>query len=717
LLKWLTAFLTWLAIAGVANAQPVKTGHAEASLIAERAAAAPGDQFLGALKLDLEGGGWHVYWKNVGDSGLPPQIEWTLPEGVTIGDFVWPAPHAIPLATLMNYGYEHQLVLPFQITLPPSYKAGDTLELNGHATWLICLETCIPEEANVTLRVPVGAAPRENAEASALISASLAATPQPLSGAAAVERTTDGFRIAAIDADMAAAMKTAAAVRFFPDGHELVHAAPQAIQYGADGVTFDVTASEYAPKGQTPLSGAVVIDAKDGARKAWLVNAEPGALPAGATGAKFGGAGGGASLGLVALVSLLGAAFLGGLVLNLMPCVLPVLSIKAAGLVHTAHDPKQARAHGIAYTIGVLVCFAAIGAILAALRIAGEQAGLGFQLQYPPMVAIFALLMFAVGLNLLGVFEIGGSLMNVGGGLAEKGGTQGAFFTGVLAAFVGAPCVGPFMAPAVGVAISQPWPVVIGVFLVIGLGLAAPFLVLSFTPALARLLPKPGKWMATFRQVLAFPMFLTAIWLLWVLGGQTGADGVILVIAGAVLLAFGIWLAGKIGANAFGKVAAGLVIVAALIGPAALSNSLSAPAGEGETMSVAGATVSEPWSPERVAQLRSENRVIFVDFTARWCATCQVNKRIALDSEAVRSAFADYNVAFLIADWTNRDSVIAAALAEHDRAGVPLYLVYPASGDEPAVLPQILSSSLVVKAIKGAAATQTVQATDKGDRT
>ncbi|MDZ4761889.1 MAG: protein-disulfide reductase DsbD family protein [Alphaproteobacteria bacterium] len=708
----LLALLSALGLATApAWAQPVKTGHAEAELIAERGAVVGGDQFLGALKLDLEGGGWHVYWKNVGDSGLPPEIEWTLPDGVEIGEFVWPAPHAIPLTTLMNYGYERQLVLPFQVTVPASYSPGDTLDLKGHATWLICLETCIPEEAELSFSVPVEAAPRTDAKASGLIAASLAQTPQPLTGSAAVMRTKDGFRLAALDDELANAMKTAQDARFFPDGQEIVNAADQKIEYGASGVTIDMTASEYAPKGEAPLSGAIVVEDEDGTRKAWLVGAQPGGLPPGTTGTGFGAGGG---LGLAALASLLGAAFLGGLVLNLMPCVLPVLSIKAAGLVHTAHNPAESRAHGLAYMAGVLVCFAVIGAILAGLRLAGEQAGLGFQLQYPPMVAVFALLMFAVGLNLLGVFEIGGSLMGVGGKLADQGGTSGAFFTGVLAAFVGAPCVGPFMAPAVGVALAQPPLVVIGVFLVIGLGLAAPFVALSFTPALARLLPKPGRWMATFRQVLAFPMFLTAIWLLWVLGAQTGADGVILVVGGAVALSFGIWLATKFGQGMGGRVAAGLVILAALLGPAVAAGSLVAPASQAGGL-VAAEAGSEAWSPQRVAELRAENRVIFVDFTARWCATCQVNKKLAIDSNAVRKAFAEYNVAFLIADWTNRDSVIAAALAEHDRAGVPLYLVYPASGDDPLVLPQMLSPGLLVKAFKDAAGQETVAATQTGE--
>jgi len=694
-----------LALAAPAAAQTVKTEHAEASLISERAAAVPGDKFLGALYLDVEEGGWHVYWKNPGDSGLPPKIEWTAPEGVTVGEFQWPAPHAIPLTTLMNYGYEHELVLPFDITLPATVKPGDTIELTGAATWLICLETCVPEEAKLTLKIPVAAELIADDANGAKIGASLAEVPRPITGAATVERLPDGFRISAIDSDLAEAAKTASDIHFFPDGPEILHPAKQDVRRGDAGVAMKLLASDFAAAGDQPLSGIIVVDAKDGVRSAWEVAATPGAAPAGVAdkAVSTGGKGGGGSLTAVAFVSLLAFSFLGGLVLNLMPCVLPVLSIKAAGLAQTAHNPTEARAHGVAYTAGVLVCFAAIGAVLAGLRMAGEQAGLGFQLQYAPVTALFTLVIFAIGLNLLGVFEMGTSLMGVGGRLADQGGTKGAFFTGFLAAFVGAPCVGPFMAPAVGLAVTQSPPIVVLVFLVIGLGLAAPFLLLSFTPALAKLLPKPGKWMLTFRQVLAFPMFLTAVWLLWTLAGQTGSDGVILVVAGATLLGFGIWLANTIGSKMVGRVIAGLVILAAFVLPAVGSASLKAPSRGGEA-SLAAEVGAEAWSPGRVAELRGEGRVIFVDFTARWCATCQVNKKIAIDSDQVRKAFADGNVAFLIADWTNRDAVIATALAEFDRAGVPLYLVYPASGGEPAVLPQMLSPGVVVKAIKQAAA-------------
>ncbi len=377
-----------------------------------------------------------------------------------------------------------------------------------------------------------------------------------------------------------------------------------------------------------------------------------------------------------------------------MPCVLPVLTIKAAGLVHTAHNPKESRAHGLAYLGGVVVCFAAIGGILIALRAAGEQAGLGFQLQYPPITAFFALVMFAVGLNLLGVFEMGGSLMGVGSGLAERGGTSGAFFTGLLAAFVGAPCVGPFMAPAFATALAQPAPVVMAVFVVVGIGLAAPFVLLSFTPAFAKVLPKPGRWMETFRQVLAFPMFITVLWLLWVLAGQSGPDGIIAVLAGGIALGFGIWLAKKIGQGTAGRIVASLVILAAFVVPSVSTTWLKA---EASTEISANA-----WSPEKVAELQAEGRVIFVDFTARWCVTCQFNKT-ALHDASVARAFTDLNVAFLEADWTNKDKVIASELAKHGAAGVPLYLVYPASGAAPQKLDQILTPGMIETAVRQAA--------------
>ncbi|MDP3494600.1 MAG: protein-disulfide reductase DsbD family protein, partial [Hyphomonadaceae bacterium] len=625
-----------------------KSDHAEGTLVFERSAATPGDTFLGALKLDLADG-WHVYWRNPGDSGLPPVATWTPSPVATFGDFRFPAPHAIPLATLMNYGYEHQVVLPFQIQIAADAKPGTDVPIGGKIEYLICADICIPEDIELSTTLRVAASPETDVDGSAIIVATLPHIPVVLTGKASVERTAKGFRIAAADSGIVGALGTAKNIRFFPDGPELSHPAKQLVKTGPEGVSIELTASDFAKEGDQNLSGIIAITDDAGSTRAWEVAATPGPAPAGVADKEFVNVevSGGAPLpaaadvpmmGVSELLVTLGLAFLGGLVLNLMPCVLPVLTIKAAGLVHTAHNPKESRAHGLAYLGGVVVCFAAIGGILIALRAAGEQAGLGFQLQYPPITAFFALVMFAVGLNLLGVFEIGGSLMGVGSGLAERGGTSGAFFTGLLAAFVGAPCVGPFMAPAFATALAQPAPVVMAVFVMVGIGLAAPFVLLSFTPAFAKVLPKPGRWMETFRQVLAFPMFITVLWLLWVLAGQSGPDGIIAVLAGGIALGFGIWLAKKIGQGMVGRIVAVLVIIAAFVVPSLSTTMFKAEA--------AAEVSANAWSPEKVAELQAEGRVIFVDFTARWCVTCQFNKSAIHDASVAR-AFNDLNVAFL----------------------------------------------------------------------
>ena len=699
------ATLLAAALSAPAHAQvTAKSDHAEGTLVFERSAATPGDTFLGALKLDLADG-WHVYWKNPGDSGLPPAATWTPSPGVTFGDFRFPAPHAIPLATLMNYGYEHQLVLPFQIDIAADAQPGSEVTIGGKIEYLICADICIPEDIELSTTLRIAGSPETDADGSAIIVATLPHIPVALTGKASVERTAKGFRVAVADSGVVGALSSAKNIRFFPDGPELSNPAKQLVKTGAEGVSIELTASDFAKEGDQNLSGIIAITDDAGSTRAWEVAATPGPAPAGVADKEFVNAevsgvppspvsNVAPMMGLSDLLITLGLAFVGGLVLNLMPCVLPVLTIKAAGLVHTAHNPKESRAHGLAYLGGVVVCFAAIGAILIALRAAGEQAGLGFQLQYPPVTAFFALVMFAVGLNLLGVFEIGGSLMGVGSGLAERGGTSGAFFTGLLAAFVGAPCVGPFMAPAFATALAQPAPVVLAVFIAVGIGLAAPFVLLSFTPAFAKVLPKPGRWMETFRQVLAFPMFITVLWLLWVLAGQSGPDGILAVLAGGIALGFGIWLAKKIGQRVTGRIVAVAVILAAFVVPSISTTWLKAEA--------AAEISANAWSPEKVAELQAEGRVIFVDFTARWCVTCQFNKSAIHDASVAR-AFADLNVAFLEADWTNKDKVIAGELAKHGAAGVPLYLVYPASGGEPKKLEQLLTPGMIETAVRQAA--------------
>ena len=688
-----------LGLVAPASAQATASSpHAEGTILLERSAATPGDTFLGALRLKLAEG-WHVYWVNPGDSGLPPTAAWASSPEVSAGAFKFPTPHAIPLATLMNYGYEGEVVLPFEVKIAPEAAVGSPLTIGATFDYLICADICIPEAVTLSTFLPVAATESIDDAASKIIAETLPTIPVALTGQAVVERAGDTFKIGVIDDSLASAIASAKSVRFFPYGAELLHAAPQTVRTGLDGVSVEVKANTmFAKPGDNGLGGIIGIETTDGKMRGWEAPATPGVVPASVTTTSFAGAASAVEappLPIGELLITLGLAFIGGLVLNLMPCVLPVLTIKAAGLVHTAHDPGQSRAHGLAYLAGVVVCFAAIGAILIGLKAAGDtSAGLGFQLQYSWVVALFALVMFAVGLNMLGVFEMGGSLMGVGGNLADRGGTSGAFFTGLLAAFVGAPCVGPFMAGAVGAALVQPPPVVMLIFVVMGLGLAAPFTLLSFTPALAKIIPKPGKWMITFKQALSFPMFLTALWLLWVLSAQAGADGVIWALGGAIALSFGIWLATRVGGSTGGRVVSTAVILAAFAVP--VFGTITPPA------AAAAVVTASTWSPERIAELKSEGRVIFVDFTARWCVTCQVNKG-AMHDAAVQQTFADLNVAFLEADWTNKDSVIFEELKRHGAGGVPLYLVYPASGGEPRKFDGLLSAGQIQQAVKEAA--------------
>ncbi len=690
-----------------AHAEPIDAGYATVEIISERQSVGPGETFMAALKLDIDDE-WHVYWRNAGDAGIAPSIRWDEGTTAETGEFFWPAPHTIPLEGLMNYGYGKQVVLPFQVTAPDDLAVGDVLQMTGRAEWQICKDVCIWEDADIAFAIPVAAIPEAHEENAALISASLETAPMELSGEAHNALVDGNFRLSIADSALRGALENAAHARFFPYEHQIEHFPEQPIRMGEKGATFDLKRASLQSEAPTGIEGVVVVENKDHALRSYYVKAEAGDVLPGTDNAPF--SEGVSEIVLVnaaasatTILSWLFFAFVGGLILNLMPCVLPVLTIKANGLAHAAqHGTQGIRAHGMSYLAGVLVCFAVLGVGLLFLRSAGQQVGLGFQLQYPPMVLGLSLLMFLVGLNLLGVFEIGMSFMNVGADLAHKQGTAGAFFTGLLAAIVGAPCVGPLLAASLGAVVSQPVWVVMLFLLVMGAGMASPFVVLSFIPGLARALPKPGKWMETLKQVLAFPMFLTAVWLLWVFAGQKGQDAAIIVLAAAVALGFGGWLFGRAQGGA-GKASGGTVLVAALIAPFILTASATVSTDvktDATTFAEANVETAE-WSREAVAKYRKEGRPVFIDFTARWCVTCQMNKRVTLHSDKVMRAFADNDVVFMTADWTNRDADIAAELAVHERAGVPLYLFYGSNLEDPVVLPQILSAGLVVKTVSG----------------
>ncbi len=696
-----------LLIPTAAFAKPVDTGHLEAELVVQEQGAVAGGTVYVALRQTIDKG-WHTYWRNPGDSGEATRITWTLPAGWQAGAFVWPTPSRLPIGPLLNYGYTGEVLLPLPLQVPASARPGSTARLEAHAQFLVCELTCVPEEARLTIDVPVvAAAARPDPVWGERIASALAAAPKP-AGLAAVYRVEgETLKLAVTGGPLTGADLSRA--YFFPFSPTLIdHAKPQAIERGAQGVTLTLPGGYAFGASEIPATVTGVLSLGD---SAWEVSATAGAIPASAGGQgalppapveAHDPAAPVATGGTLGLPLALAFAFLGGLILNLMPCVFPVLSMKAAALAGHAHEAKAARAQGVAYLLGVVATFLTLAAVLIALKAAGQAIGWGFQLQSPVMVAGLAVVMLLVALNLSGVYEAGTSLQGAGSGLASRGGLIGSFLTGVLAVVVAAPCTAPFMASAMGYALTQSPSVSLPVFAALGLGLAAPFVALSFAPALLQRMPRPGPWMETLRRVLAFPMYAAVAWLVWVLAQQAGPASLAWMLAAGVLVAFAAWLWGLAQNSDRPALPRGLAALAAvgvlgLLALLALETPRdSAPAG------AASATAEVPyeaWSPERLAALRAEGRPVFVNFTAAWCVTCQVNERTSLSTKAVAEALKRNNAVYLKADWTSRDGAIAAALAEHGRVGVPLYLVYGADSSPPVVLPQLLSEGLVAEAL------------------
>ena len=695
-----------LALAAVAPAaaQPVNSGHITSELVADSPSIAPGATVHVALRQSIQKG-WHTYWRNAGDSGEPTTLKWTLPVGWQAGPFVWATPRKILVGPLVNYGYEGEVLLPMTLTAPAGAKAGERATLKAQAAFLVCAEICVPEDATLTLTLPVAAASATpDPKWGPPIAAALAAAPKP-AGLAAVFQPKAGQVALAITGQ---ALKGAdlAGAYFYPyESNVIDHAKPQAIERGPDGLTLTLTAGPAFQGGKAPAELAGVLAFGD---RAYEVSATAGAPPASAAGlgpppVKTGSPG--ADLGLATAAVF---ALLGGLILNLMPCVFPVLAMKAASLAgHGGGAHAEARRQGLAFGAGVLVTFLTLAGALIALKAAGSAIGWGFQLQSPPVVAVLALVILAIALNLSGVFEMGASLQGVGSGLAARHGLAGAFFTGVLAVVVAAPCTAPFMGTALGWALTQPPVAALVVFLALGIGFAAPFVAVAFAPALLDRLPRPGAWMEVFRKALAFPMYAAAAWLVWVLTLQAGATALARILAAAIVAALAAWLFGAAQRrSALGKRTLALGASAAVLALGALF----AAAGPGYAdVSATGAAAKaeldyEPYSPARLAELRAQGRPVLVNYTAAWCVSCQVNDRVALSTRAVADALKADNVAYLKADWTRKDADIAAELARYGRAGVPLYLVYGAGGAEARILPSILTPGIVVKALDAAKA-------------
>ncbi len=640
---------------------------------------------------------WHTYWKNPGDSGLPTQLEWQLPAGITAGEIAWPTPQKIRVGTLANYGYEGTTLLPVPLSVAPDFNAAQ-LDIKLKASWLICKEVCIPQEGEFALRLPVKESSAVNGNAFA---ASFAASPKSLRGEGSqIEAGANAITISLAGLPPALQGKT---LDIFPEIGSLIDpAAPwQQVWQGAvwtaqlplsgersaspHMLPVVVAVGQTAYRMDVPVKGdwpaAVAATAVSPA-----LNAAPRSNPAGdvapvPTSAPP----------LSLLFALLGA-LLGGLILNLMPCVFPVLALKVVSFVHVKNQTTRIKS-GLAYSVGVVLSFLALGALLLGLRAAGEQLGWGFQLQSPTVVALLAALFTLLGLNLAGVFEFGNLLPSRVTALQAKNPTINAFLSGVLVTAIASPCTAPFMGAALGYAVALPTALALAVFAVLGTGMALPYLAASMVPAVANALPRPGAWMVTFKQLMAFPMFATVAWLVWVLGQQSGIDGAGALLALLVLLALVLWSLtlkgrtrvlvatfsiafGALGVWTFGK---------NVIHPLETPTAAATPASGGW----------QAWEPGRVEQLTARGQNVFVDFTAAWCVTCQYNKKATLSDASVLADFTAKNVVLLRADWTRRDPAVTTALTQLGRNGVPVYVIY-----KPGHAPRLLSEILTVADVR-----------------
>lgn len=667
----MTLALLVLAATGVAQAADT---HIKTSFVAESPAPAPGKTVTIALAM-VPDKGWHGYWQNPGDAGVETRVNWTLPQGVAASPLAYPVPRRLMIAGLMNYVFEGPYAHLITLTLPPGLAAGTKLPIRAEVDWLACTDTiCVPENDSLALDLVVGngaIAPADRAR----FDGWRAALPKPLNSEAKFVVEKGRVRIG-IPLPESVAL---ADPYFYPLTRDAI-AYGEAQRATREGDLLIIDAGAGAAPGNV-VDGVVAIGPGNGL----TVHAVPGMVPA--RGVPVGPAGG---TGLVAILVTFGAALLGGLLLNIMPCVFPILSLKALSLVRSGESERDAQREALAYAVGVILVCLALGGVLLLLRAGGEVLGWAFQLQDPRVILTLMLLVTAIGFNLAGLFEL--PMLAGGEGLVRSGGVAGAFWTGALAAFIATPCTGPFMAGALGAALVLPGIAAMAIFFGLGLGLALPFLLLGFVPPLRRILPRPGAWMGTFRRFLALPMFVTGIGLAWILGRQAGVDAMAMGLAALLALIAGLWWTGR--RQSGGKRAAWAPAIITLV--MAVGAGIALPRSEARPVAASGETGTERFSEERLAALRAEGRPVFVYFTADWCLTCKVNEKTAIERPEVVAAFRKTNVATLVGDWTRGDPTIGRFLAAHGRSGVPLYLFYPAGDAEPKELPQILTTSILL---------------------
>ena len=692
-------------------AAPKASDLVRAELVAEPKAVVAGVPFTVAVRLSMAEH-WHTYWQNPGDSGLATTVAWTLPQGFSAGPIQWPTPNRIAVSHLMNFGYEGEATLLVEITPPATLPAGRPVSLNALVSYLVCERECIPGEATLKMELPVVAGAVDagpDGSVSYVFAAARASQPTRLAGTARLVQTgPEGLQLDIDAADLV--RRPPASAFFFPFDDTLIeHAAPQVLATTASGVTLALRQSSIAT--QTPLiaAGVLVIESeRDGqvSRVSYQVGS-PSLTPPAASTAPAAviqpAAGPRADLSFAAVAQAAILAFIGGLILNLMPCVFPILSVKVLSLVkYSGQSRSEIRLGGVFYTAGVVLSFAALAGALIAIRAGGAEIGWGFQLQSPLVVATLALLLFAMGLGLSGVIEIGSGLAGRVGALASRGdGRWGSLLSGVLAAAVAAPCTAPFMGAAVGYALTAPAPIAMTVFVALGLGMAAPFLIFTVLPGLLSGLPRPGPWMETLKQVLAFPVYATVAWLVFVLSQQVGPTGLFAALLGLVAIAFAFW-SWQLGdrQDGWGRGLARGVAVAALLALVPVGLAVQGDVVRGDNAGTAPAGGVERFSQARLDALRAEGRTVFVNMTAAWCITCIVNERTVLTTNAVKARFDQVDISYLKGDWTNQNPEITRLLERHGRSGVPLYVLYPGKGD-PVVLPEILTQAIVLDSLSG----------------
>ncbi len=655
--------------------------HAQvaASLVAAETSVQPGRAFTVALRLVHEPH-WHTYWLNAG-TGYPTKLTWQLPDGWTASDIQWPAPIAIKDTSgiVTGNGYDGEILLPVTLTAPASLKPGETIALRAKAEWLMCKDTCVPGEAEVFLTLPVT---DQTPATDKTLSAAFARLPLP--------QPPTGWKIAAAQGTKTITLTLSGGntplpnARFFSTDALIQYDEPQSLSNTTEGIRLVLPVSPSFEGKPTHLTGVLTYGESADQRHGLIIKAELTAAAAPTNNTPTAG-----------LLPTLLLAFVGGLILNLMPCVFPVLGIKILGFVNQAgSDRRKVTLHGIVFALGVLASFWALAAVLAILRAGGSQLGWGFQLQSPAFVFILAAVMLIFALSMSGVFEFALRATAIGGNLQSKSGYTGSFLTGVLATVVATPCSAPFLAPALGAALALSTLASFAIFTTIAIGLATPYLLLSIFPGAIKVLPRPGMWMETFKQVMAFPLYATVGYLVWVLAGQLTDTGLLNTLFGLTLVAMAAWLYGRYTAPGSkpARVRFGFIGGAVLFTAGAL---LGWPRAAAPTD-----LVWEKWSPAAVASAQQAGKTIYVDFTARWCATCQANKRLVFGSDDVKRLFRERGIVTLKGDWTNHDPAITAELAKYNRSAVPFNLIYKPGATEPVALPELLTAATVLSALQ-----------------